>query len=191
MVEADPVDHMETWKGMEEIYKKGLAKSIGLSNFGTSQIQRIHNESTVKPHNLQLECHGYWPQNELYDLCKKLNIVMTAYAPIGSPGSRAGALLTSHATERPVLMEEEIVKSIAAKHNKTPSQVLLRWLVQRGINVIPKSTNADRIKENLSIFDFKLSDDEFNKLSNIPRRETLFPVKMFNNHPQFSATEPH
>jgi alcohol dehydrogenase (NADP+) len=191
MIEADPVDHMETWKGMEEVYKKGLTKSIGLSNFSLSQIQRIYDESTVKPHNLQSECHGYWPQNELYELCKKLNILMTAYAPIGSPGSRQGALLQGAATERPVLMEEEIVKSIATKHKKTPSQVLLRWLIQRGINVIPKSTNAARIKENFNIFDFKLSDDEFNKLSNIPRRERLFEVKMFENHPQYSTSDPH
>jgi len=190
-VEADPVDHMETWGAMEEVYKKGLTKSIGLSNFGLSQIQRIHNESTVKPHNLQLECHAYWPQNELDELCKKLNILMTAYAPIGSPGSRAGALLTAGQNDRPVLMEEEIVKSIAAKYNKSPSQVLLRWLIQRGINVIPKSITPSRIKENLNIFDFKLSDDDFQKLSNIPRRERLFDVKGFEDHPHYSATEPH
>jgi len=190
MIEADPVDHMETWKGMEEVYKKGLTKSIGLSNFGLSQIQRIYDESTVKPHNLQLECHAYWPQNELHELCKKLNILMTAYAPIGSPGTRVGALQSS-VKDRPVLMEEETVKTIAAKYNKSPSQVLLRWLVQRGINVIPKSTNANRIKENFTIFDFKLSDEDFNKLSNLPRRESLFQMKMFANHPQYSETDPH
>jgi len=191
MVVADAVDHMETWRAMEDVCKKGLTKSIGLSNFGLSQIDRIYKESTIKPHNIQLECHAYWPQNELHDLCKKYNILMTAYAPIGSPGSRAGSVLNPAEKVRPVLMEEEIVKTMAAKYKKTPSQVLLRWLIQRGINVIPKSTNPSRIKENFNVFDFKLSDDDMNKLSNFPRKERLFDTNMFKNHPQYTEGEPY
>jgi alcohol dehydrogenase (NADP+) len=192
MVEADAVDHMETWRAMEDVYKKGLTKAIGLSNFGLSQIERIYKECTVKPQNIQLECHAYWPQNELHDLCKKYNILMTAYSPIGSPGSRAGSVLTGGDTKpRPVLLEEAIVKEMAKKYNKTPSQVLLRWLIQRGINVIPKSINPTRIKENFNVFDFKLSDDDMNKLSNFPRKERLFDRNMFKNHPQYIENDPY
>jgi diketogulonate reductase-like aldo/keto reductase len=72
LVLADNVDYLETWKAMEEAYKLGLTKSIGLSNFSMKQIQRVYDNATIKPHNLQLACHAYWPQNELYELCKKI-----------------------------------------------------------------------------------------------------------------------
>lgn len=73
---------------MEECYKDGLTRSIGLSNFNEQQLQRVYDSAAVKPMNLQIECHAYWPQNEIHELCKRLNITLTAYGPIGSPNLR-------------------------------------------------------------------------------------------------------
>jgi len=182
---GDNVDYLETWKGMEDVYKLGLTKSIGLSNFSMPQIQRVYDNAVVKPHNLQLACHAYWPQNELYDMCKKLNIIMTAYGPIGSPGDRSGsALKTPDNFNRPKLLEDEVVKEVAARYRKTPAQVLLRWLIQRGIAVIPKSVTPERIRENFDVFDFTLDPTYFEKLSNLKIRERLFGKReMFREHP--------
>lgn len=73
---------------MEECFKAGLTRSIGLSNFNRKQLQRIYDAAAVKPMNLQIECHAYWPQYEMHELCKRLNITLTAYGPIGSPNLR-------------------------------------------------------------------------------------------------------
>ncbi|XP_003378757.1 aldose reductase [Trichinella spiralis] len=149
----DPVDHLETWKAMEEVYKKGLTRAIGLSNFNIEQMQRIIDNCEIIPHNIQVECHIYWPQNELFDFCKKYNISFTAYGPIGSPGrkeSHLGILGVADINKEPAPLEDAAVKSIGEIHRKTPAQILLRYLIQRGMIVIPKSTNEGRIKENFN-----------------------------------------
>jgi len=193
LVLGDPVDYLETWQAMEEVYKQGLTKSIGLSNFSMKQIQRVYDNATVKPHNLQLACHAYWPQNELFDLCKKLKIVMTAYGPVGRPGDRSGSALPAHQTvqiKRPILLEDDVVKGVASKWKCTPAQVLLCWLLQRGIAVIPKSVNGERIKENFDAIYFHLDEDDMKKLSNLPIRERLFTAReMFREHPYFAGDD--
>jgi diketogulonate reductase-like aldo/keto reductase len=110
---------------------------------------------------------------------------MTAYGPIGSPGDRSGSAMRQTTTfNRPKLLEDETVKEIAARYRKTPAQVLLRWLIQRGIAVIPKSINAERIRENFDVFDFSLDETYFNKMSNLPIRERLFGKReQYIEHP--------
>ncbi|VDM25466.1 unnamed protein product [Toxocara canis] len=173
----DTIDHLETWRVLEKLYKEGKVKAIGVSNFNQEQIQNILDHATVKPHNLQVEMHLYWPQNELYEFCKKNNITMTAYGPLGSPGRRTFNPDGNWPEAEP--MKDPLVLELASKYRKTPAQILLRYMVQRCVSTIPKSTNVDRVRENFNIFDFNLSNDEMNRLSNVETRIRLFVFDMF------------
>ncbi|KFD57716.1 hypothetical protein M513_01386 [Trichuris suis] len=163
----DPVDHLETWKGMEDVLNKGLTRAIGLSNFSIPQMQRILDNCSVKPHNIQVECHLYWPQFELHDFCKKHNISFTAYAPLGSPGRLTHPLtiIGMDVSKQSDPLNDTLVKDIAAKHGKSSGQVLLKWLLQRDMIVIPKSTSPAHILENFQLFDFELSSEEMKMLN--------------------------
>jgi aldehyde reductase len=182
----DVVDHMETWSAMEEVYKAGLAKNIGLSNYSLSQLKNVCEKATIKPHMLQCECHIYWPQTELYEFCKANNIGMTSYGTMGSPGKKGHGFQDE---SQPVLMEDPVVVKLTKKYNKSGAQILLRWAVQRNICVIPKSTNAQRLKDNFNIFDFTLSDADFKELSDIKIRRRMYNVSMYHGHPQFPADD--
>jgi diketogulonate reductase-like aldo/keto reductase len=185
----DNVDHLETWSGMEQCFKKGLAKAIGVSNYNSRQLQRLYDHATIKPHNLQVECHAYWPQFELHDFCKKLNISFTGYSPIGSPGLAVAAKGMGVA-HFPVLVEDPVVINIAKKHHKTPAQVLLRWHYERDMIVIPKSTNPKRIKENFDIFNFSLDKADHEALGKLKKGRLLEDgFKMFESHPEFPFHE--
>ncbi|KAG0413930.1 hypothetical protein HPB47_008932, partial [Ixodes persulcatus] len=110
------VDYLETWEGMEECYEKGLVRDIGLSNFNSEQIMRVLKAAKVKPVMLQVECHPYLNQSRLIEFCKKLDIKVTGYSPLGSP-DRPWAKPGD-----PSLMEEPAIKEIAQAHGKTPAQ---------------------------------------------------------------------
>nr|CAD7605188.1 unnamed protein product [Timema genevievae] len=145
-------DHVSLWKGMEAQVDAGRAKAIGLSNFNARQIKRIWSSARIKPANLQVELNVYFQQRELTAFCKALDITICAYAPIGSPGlpevfkkmRQNESLITSP-------LSDPVIVKIAKKHNKTPAQVLIRWIIQRGIVAIPKSKTPSRIKENLQV----------------------------------------
>ncbi|CAJ0589321.1 unnamed protein product [Cylicocyclus nassatus] len=150
------IDHVETWHALEKLYDAGKVKALGLSNFNTKQI----------------ECHLYWPQTELFQLCKQLNMSLTAYAPLGSRGKMAFNKKMIWGEGDP--LTDPLVKELAEKHKKSTAQVLLRHLIQRGIAVIPKSVKPQRVKENFGVFDFTLSAQEMEKLDNIKKRTRLF-----------------
>ncbi|VDK43416.1 unnamed protein product [Anisakis simplex] len=176
-----------TFNGLESVYKKGLAKAIGLSNVNAAQVERIQKTASIPIHNVQCECYLYFPQHELVDTCRKHNISFTAYAPIGSPGRvnwklPSGAKLVWADAKNP--LENDLVVALAKKYDKTSAQILLRNLLQRGIAIIPKSTNDKRIKENFSIFDFKLTDDEMKQLNDIKHRQRLFFQDFMEGHPE-------
>ena len=183
MVVEEDVDHLETWKAMEKLYKEGKVRAIGLSNFNEEQIQRIYDNAEVKPHNLQVECHVIFPQNELFDFCKKSGITFTAYAPLGSP-TRQNFMPGTEWPAGDVLNHPKVLE-IAKKYKKTPAQILLRELVQRGISAIPKSVTPHRIIENISIFDFELDSEDMKTLGNIRPHVRLFPMKFRIKHSQY------
>uniref|UniRef100_A0A5S6QMZ8 Aldo_ket_red domain-containing protein n=1 Tax=Trichuris muris TaxID=70415 RepID=A0A5S6QMZ8_TRIMR len=183
----DCVDHLETWKGMEDVLSKGMTRAIGLSNFNMQQIQRILDNSAVKPHNVQVECHLYWPQFELHDFCAKHNISFTAYTPLGNPGRITHSLtnIGVDVSKQREPLNDPLVKDIAGKHGKSPAQILLKWLLQRDIIVIPKSTNAAHMQENFQLFDFELGSDEMKAMNEVKTREKHLPFNWARNHPQF------
>ena len=133
-----------TWKVMEKLRADGKAKSIGVSNFSIADLELLKTLSDVVPAVNQVEFHPLFNHPELKAYCKERGIVLQAYAPLAR-----GAYLKS-----PLMLE------IGKTHEKTPAQVGLRWLVQQGISVIPKSVHKERLEENSQIFDFALSDEE-------------------------------
>jgi len=170
MIFDNNADFVETWKEMEKCVSEGLTRSIGISNFNIPQIQRVLDVASIKPAVLQVENNPYLQQKELLDFCASNNIVVTAYAPLGSP-NRPWA-----EESNPVVMEEATVVEIAKKHNKTPAQVLLRFSIQRGLVVIPKSVTNSRIEENFNVFDFELSPDEMDSITALERNYRAFMV---------------
>jgi diketogulonate reductase-like aldo/keto reductase len=156
-------DHVATWKVLEEQVACGRTKAIGLSNFNVQQIQRVLDNCTIKPDNLQVEHHLYLQQPELVEYCKENGIVVTAYSCLGSKGGRE-VLGMNWTKDLPEIMENEVVQSITKKHGKTPAQILLRFIIQNDIAVIPKSTNPQRLATNIQIFDFELDDEDMEAL---------------------------
>ncbi|CAI5453149.1 unnamed protein product [Caenorhabditis angaria] len=181
---VDTTPHIETWRELEKLYHSGKLRALGVSNFSAKQLQALYDAAEVKPSNHQIELHIYWPQEELRALAKKLNITVTAYAPLGSPGRKAARPDGVWPEGDPLL--EPIVKKLAEKYHKTPAQILLRHLTQEGISAIPKSTNPDRIVENISIFDFKLSTEDLEALrTQVTSRVRLFLADFAAHHPFF------
>ncbi|EER16165.1 Aldose reductase, putative [Perkinsus marinus ATCC 50983] len=164
-LEADPsVKLTDTWKALEGLVDDGLVRSIGVSNFDTNEIDEILSMCRIKPVVDQIEVHPYFPQWRMLDYCKKHDIHVVAYAPLGSPANKP-----NDGSEKQNVLEQPDVVAIAKAHNKTPAQVAERWNMQRGVTVIPKSTKPARVIENFQVFDFELSEAEMELIKDIAR----------------------
>ncbi|KAI6233969.1 Aldo-ket-red domain-containing protein [Aphelenchoides fujianensis] len=144
----------------------------------------ITTKLPFESHEPAFECHILWPQKELVALCKRLNVVVTSYATIGSPG-RGASPIPNDQFIKGDCMNQAAVQELAKKYGKTPAQILLRHTVQQGICVIPKSTNPDRLKQNLSLFDFKLTPEDQQKLDAITERARLFTFNFARHHKSY------
>ncbi len=154
----------ETWAGMEDCVESGLAKHIGVSNFNIKRIEEL-SSSKIRPELNQIELHPYLQQEEMLSYCNVNNIYLTAYSPLGSldrPDGMKGA-------NEPSLIENQVVAKIAQAHGCSPAQVLLRWAIERGTSVIPKSTNPGRLAENLEVANLKLDNQEMAELAKLER----------------------
>lgn len=154
-----------TWQAMEGLVKDGIVRSIGISNFQGSLILDLLRYAKIQPAVLQVEHHPYLTQPALMDLCKLKGIAVTAYSSFG-PSSFV-ELGWAKALTNTVLFEHKTVTGIASAHKKTPAQVLLRWATQRGIAVIPKSNNKERLVQNLQCTDFNLDTKEIEEISKL------------------------
>ncbi|XP_042876256.1 LOW QUALITY PROTEIN: 1,5-anhydro-D-fructose reductase-like [Penaeus japonicus] len=151
-------DLISLWKAMEEQVDAGRAKSVGISNFNSEQIDRIMKSCRIQPANHQVEIHAFHQQKELRAFCHKHNITVCAFSPLGAP-------YKEEAKDKPVLQHP--VDLHGCRWGKTPAQIILRHLIQLGIVVIPKSTNPERIKENFQVFNFSLSDKDMRDLDSL------------------------
>jgi len=176
------VDYLETWKAMEEGVTAGKIRTIGISNFNHKQIQRVIEHAKIMPAALQVEMHPYFRQQKLLDFCSHRSIAVTAYCPLGNPGVKLGFRKEGDSN----VLEEKSVMEIAKHHKKTPAQVVLRWAIQRGTAVIPKSVNKPRIVENGNVFDFKLDDDEMETMNKLDKNWRIVDLtERDGDHPHF------
>lgn len=155
----------ETWEAMEDLVGKGLARSIGISNFQAQMIYDLLINAKIRPATLQIELHPYLQQTELVRLAKNEGIQVTGYSTFGPQGFLE--LDMDRAKKATPLMEHDVFTSLAQKHKKTPAQILLRWATQRGIAVIPKSTTPDFMSENLACTSFELEQAEMDKIARL------------------------
>lgn len=157
-----PVEnYVESWKIMEKIYASGKAKAIGVSNFHPHHLDNLLANSTIVPAVNQVELHPRLSQEPLRKYCAEKGIAIEAWSPIGGQGGD--------------LLSEPVLKNIAAKHGKSPAQVVIRWDLQSGIITIPKSVHQARIKENCSVFDFELSKDEIAAIDKLNKNQRVGP----------------
>jgi D-xylose reductase len=167
---------------MESLVDKGLAKSIGISNFQAQLIYDLLRYARIRPATLQIEHHPYLVQPELLKLAKKEGIAVTAYSSFGPASFKEFNM--EHATKLTPLMEDDTIKKIAAKYQRQPSQVLLRWATQRGLAIIPKTTREQVMKENFESTDFDLSEEDIATISSMDRNirfnqpSNYFPTEM-------------
>jgi len=157
------VPMQETWKAMEELHDEGVAKNIGISNCQGSLIVDLLRYARIRPQVLQIELHPYLTQEKLLEYCKEIGLAVTAYS---SFGPQSFFELGMH-TDIPSLLEHDVITQVSKKASRTPAQVLLRWAVQQGLAVIPKSNNQDRLVSNKELFDFELAEGDMKALSSL------------------------
>jgi diketogulonate reductase-like aldo/keto reductase len=148
-------DYLGAWKDMEKAVAQGKVKSIGLSNFESERLEEVLAAATINPSVLQVECHPYYQQNELKKRIAPYNTVIESWYPLGH-GDAA-------------LIEEPVFTKLAEKYGKTNAQIILRWHIQEGTIVFPKSSNPVHIKENIDIFDFELTEEEMNEIRQLDK----------------------
>lgn len=151
----------ETWQAMEALVDQGQSKYIGVCNYNTGLLHDLMSYSRIPPAVLQVESHPYLTQERLMRLSADYGIQVTAFSPLGA----LSYLELDMAGQNESVLEQEVVKRAASRLGKTAAQVVLRWGVQRGNAIIPKTTKTARLIENLSIFDFELNEQEMNEIS--------------------------
>lgn len=162
-------DYFSAYRAMEDAYKKGKLRAIGVSNFYPHTLTNFCETVEIRPMVNQIETHPFFTQEPALETMKYYNVVPEAWAPLG--GGRYKPF------------ENEMLLKIAENHHKTVSQVILRWNVQRGVVVIPKSVHKERIEENFNIFDFTLTDEEMKQISSLDMGYTGTAIKHFD--PEF------
>lgn len=175
-------DLCATWEALEACKDAGLVKSLGVSNFNRRQLELLLRKPGLKhrPVSNQVECHPYFTQPKLLEYCRQNNIVIVGYSPLGTSRDASWVNLKS-----PPLLEDEVLVSIAKKYRKNSAQVALRFNVQRGVVVIPKSFSAHRIKDNFQIFDFSLTEDEMKAIEGLNKDIRFVELLMWSDHPEY------
>jgi diketogulonate reductase-like aldo/keto reductase len=153
-------DYVETWKALEKLLAEGRTRSIGVSNFNVDHLERLAAESDVTPAVNQIELHPRLPQTDLRDYGATHGIAIEAWSPLGQGKS---------------LLDDKVIVETARAHDRSPAQVVLRWHVQLGNIVIPKSVTPERIRENLQVFDFELDSEEMDRLTELGPQERVGP----------------
>ncbi len=146
-----PGCYIDTWNALEKIYYSGRAKAIGVSNFSEIELQDLLNHSEVIPAVNQIEFHPLFNQESIREFCAARGIIVQAYSPLA----------------RGAYLSKDLLSQLAEKYNRSTAQIGLRWILQKGIGVIPKSTHMDRLLENSQIFDFELDELEMSAIDSL------------------------
>ncbi|XP_049632266.1 aldo-keto reductase family 1 member C15-like isoform X2 [Suncus etruscus] len=176
------VDLCETWEALEKCKDAGLTRSIGVSNFSHRQLEMILRKPRLKykPVCNQVECHPYLNQHKLLDFCRSKDIVLVAYAALGSDPEKEWVT-----KNYPLLLEDPVLRTIANRHQCSPGQVALRFQLQRGLAVLAKSFTEKHIRENIKVFDFQLSSEDMEALLGLNRNLRYFKDLEFVQHPNY------
>ena len=149
--------YVETWRAFEKLYADGRVRAIGVSNFEPNHLRTLLDSANVVPALNQIEFHPYLQQHELFDLHRELGIATESWSPLGQG----------------TVLGDPVIGAIAQRLERTPAQVILRWQLQLGNIVVPKSATESRIRENIALFDFALTDDDMTALAGIHRGERV------------------
>jgi D-xylose reductase len=164
-MEMDRVPIGETWQAMEELVDAGLVRDIGVCNLGCFGLRDLLSYARIGPALLQVELHPYLTQEKLVRFCREEGIAVTAFSPLGALSYFSLGMADGSES----VIEAAVVRDIAATHGRTPAQIVLRWGVQRGTAVIPKTSRHERLKENRAILDFQLTPEEMNAVNGLNR----------------------
>ncbi|HZJ04554.1 MAG TPA: aldo/keto reductase [Nocardioidaceae bacterium] len=152
--------YVDTWRAMEKLYLDGQIRAIGVSNFQPDHLRRLSDTSEVVPVINQVELHPYLQQAEVRRTNNELGVLTEAWSPLAKGGE---------------LLKDTVITGVADKHGRTPAQVVLRWHIELGNVVIPKSVTSSRVEENADIFDFSLDDDDMAAITELDRGERTGP----------------
>ncbi|CAJ2679430.1 unnamed protein product [Trifolium pratense] len=155
-----PFDIKGTWEAMEECYRLGLAKSIGVSNFGIKKLSTLLENAKIPPAVNQVEMNPLWQQGKLREFCKQKGIHVSAWSPLGGYNLSWGSS---------AVMENSVLHEIAEARKKSVAQIALRWIYEQGVTPIVKSFNKERMKKNTEIFDWELNQEDLDKINQIPQ----------------------
>ncbi|KAF5939619.1 hypothetical protein HYC85_023878 [Camellia sinensis] len=168
-----PFDTKSVWEGMEECLNLGLAKAIGVSNFSSKKLEEVLAIAKIPPAVNQVEMNPLWKQKKLREFCKEKGIHITAYSPLGANGTMWG-------DNR--IVDCDVLSEIAKARGKTTAQVSLRWVYEQGVSLVAKSFNKERMKENLEIFDWSLTEEESKIINELPERKGVQLASFVGTH---------
>jgi diketogulonate reductase-like aldo/keto reductase len=169
-------DYIGAWRDMEKAVKVGKVRSIGLSNFESERLEEVLEIATVKPAVLQVECHPYYQQEALKKRIESYGTIIECWYPIGH--GDAG------------LINEPLFTKLAKKYNKTNVQIILRWHIQEGNILFPKSTNPEHLKDNIDIFDFELTEEEMKSIRSLDKNQRYYTLNLQEQEAQLSQWKP-
>ena len=169
-------DYLGAWRDMEKAVKDGRVRSIGLSNFESGRLEEILNAAKIAPAVLQVECHPYYQQNELKKRIAAAGTKIESWYPIGHGDAS--------------LINESVFTRLAAKYGKTNVQIILRWHIQEGTIVFPRSTQPAHIRENFDIFDFALTSSEMDEIRALDKGKRFFTMTLEEQERNLSAFRP-
>ncbi|KAL1565441.1 D-galacturonate reductase [Salvia divinorum] len=168
------LDMKVVWEGMEECVNLGLTKRIGVSNFSCNFLDQILSIAKIPPAVNQVEMNPFWQQKKLRDFCKEKGIHITAYSPLGANNTKWG-------DNR--ILGNDVLADIAKSMGKTTAQVALRWVYEQGVSIASKSFNKERMRQNLEIFDWCLSEEDLDKISQLPQTKGVTLAAVLGPHP--------
>jgi D-xylose reductase len=171
----------DTWRAMESLVQAGLVRNIGVCNFGVSLLRDLLSYAEIRPAVLQVEMHPFLAQQKLVRFCNEEKIAVTAFSPLGAHSY----FQLGMATPEQSVLDQPAIREAAARHRKSPAQIALRWGVQRGTAVIPKTSRPERLRENIALFDFELTPAEMEAINRLDRHHRfndpgVFGEKAFN-----------
>ena len=159
-----PADIPSTWKAMEALYDSGKVRAIGVSNFSAKKLDDLLEVAHVPPAVNQVECNPFWQQAKLHEYCRSKHIHLSGYSPLGHQSSEAN---------KKGLLFDPILNVVAKELRKSPAQIALRWGLQMGHSVLPKTSNEARLKENLDIIDWSIPENLLCKFSEIKQEKIV------------------